>query len=479
MENKIKVHFMGICGSGMAPTAIIAKNMGFEVSGCDINLSGYYSDTLIENKIEILNGHDLKHLEGIDILAITPAILDISPNHPEIVEARKRGILMTWQEFSAKYIQNEKFVISIAGTHGKSTTTVLTGLVLEEAELDPIVEAGTIFKHWRGGYRIGKSNYFVCEADEFNNNFLNYSPSIAIINNVEMDHPEFFKDLEEVKDSFKNFIKKLKGPKVLIVNEESKALNEIIYELKDWISETGVKVIGYYVDNRVEFPFYKEYKAELCSTTSECSTYKIVSGDKKIDFELGLIGKHNVLNSLGTFAATLELGIEINVIKDSFKNFKGIGRRTELIGDIDGIKIYDDYAHHPTAVASTLDSIKMSYPGKKVFAVFEPHQLSRIKLFFNEFAQALSKADRVIISKPFLGREAYKNIEPVNFEKLANETNKDTTEYIENIDEICSKVINEVKSGDVIVVFGAGDSYKLSRKVINELKEKNKQQVIS
>jgi len=166
-------------------------------------------------------------------LAISPAILDISPNHPEIIAARERGILMTWQEFSARYIQNEKFVISIAGTHGKSTTTILMGLVLENAGLDPIVEAGTTFKKWGGGYRIGNSKYFICEADEFNNNFLNYNSSITIINNVEMDHPEFFKDLDEVKDSFKKFIKKLQTPKILIVNEESTALKEILYELKD------------------------------------------------------------------------------------------------------------------------------------------------------------------------------------------------------------------------------------------------------
>lgn len=171
MGNKVKVHFMGICGSGAAPIAVIAKNMGFDVSGCDLSMTGYYKDTLIESNIKIFEGHDLSHIDNVDILAISPAILDISPNHPEIVEAKKRGILMTWQEFSAKYVQKEKFLVSIAGTHGKSTTTILMGLVLENGGLDPIVEAGTTFKKWGGGYRLGRSNYFVCEADEFNNNF--------------------------------------------------------------------------------------------------------------------------------------------------------------------------------------------------------------------------------------------------------------------------------------------------------------------
>lgn len=473
MENKRKVHFMGICGSGAAPIAIIAKNNGFDVSGCDLNVSGYYKDALVENNIEILKGHDLSHIEDIDILAISPAILDISPNHPEILEAKKRGILMTWQEFSAKYVQNEKFVISIAGTHGKSTTTVLMGLVLENGGLDPTVEAGTTFKNWGGGYRLGRSNYFVCEADEFNNNFLNYSPSIAIINNVEMDHPEFFKDINEVKDSFKNFIKKLKGPKTLIVNEDSTAIREILCELKDWLNEEGVKVIGYYIDNKLEFPFDMEYKVELNSNTPEYSSFKVVNGDKEYNFRLGLIGKHNVENSLGVLITALELCVDIDAIKNSFENFKGIGRRLELIADVDDIKIFDDFAHHPTAVATTLDSIKLSYPGKKVFAVFEPHQLSRAKLFFNEFAAALKMADRVIITKPFLGRETNKNIEPVNLDMLCNKIDINKAEYIESSDKICSKILSEAKSGDIIIVFGAGESYKLSREIINVLNEKD------
>ncbi len=214
-----------------------------------------------------------------------------------------------------------------------------------------------------------------------------------------------------------------------------------------------------------------EYKAELTSNTPEYSSFKVVNGDEEYNFNLGLIGKHNVENSLGVLITALELGVDIDAIKNSFKNFKGIGRRLELVADIDDIKIFDDFAHHPTAVATTLDSIKLSYPGKKVFAVFEPHQLSRTKLFFNEFAIALKKADRVIITNPFLGREANKNIEPVNLDMLCSEIDINKAEYIKSSDKICSKLLSEAKSGDIIIVFGAGESYKLSRKIINVLKE--------
>lgn len=287
-----------------------------------------------------------------------------------------------------------------------------------------------------------------------------------------MDHPEFFKDVNEVKDSFKNFIKKLKGTKILIINEDSKAVREILCELREWLRVEGIKVIGYYIDNKFKFPFDIEYRAEVTSNTPEYSSFKVVNGDKENNFRLGLIGKHNIQNSLGVIIAAFELGVDIDTIKNSFENFKGIGRRLELIGNIDDIKVFDDFAHHPTAVATTLDSIKLSYPGKRIFAIFEPHQISRAKLFFHEFAKVLKKADRVIITKPFLGREENKNIEPVNFNVLCNEIDKNKAEYIENTDKICGKILSEAKSGDIIIVFGAGESYKLSRKIINLLNEK-------
>jgi UDP-N-acetylmuramate--alanine ligase len=160
------VHFMGIGGSGLAATSLIAKAYGFRVSGCDLSPSSYYTDALLREGIRPQRGHDAKHLEGIDILAVSPAIFDINPNHPEVVEAKKRGILMTWQEFMGKYLQKGKFVIAVAGTHGKSTTTALMGLALTAGGLDPTVEVGALVPTWRSNFRVGDSKYFICEADQ-------------------------------------------------------------------------------------------------------------------------------------------------------------------------------------------------------------------------------------------------------------------------------------------------------------------------
>lgn len=471
---KTKVHFMGIGGSGAAPTAMIAREMGFKVSGCDTQRSSYYTDSLISEGINIKNGHNSNHLENIDILAVSPSIFDIDPLNSEISEGKKKKILMTWQQFSGEFLQKDKFVISVAGTHGKSTTTVLTGLVLEGAGLNPIVEAGAIYKPWGSGYRVSQSGYFVCEADEFNNNFLNYFSSLAIINNVEMDHPEYFDNFTEVKQAFKKFIRNLKDPKILIVNEESGGLMTILQQMKTWINKKHVRVIGYYLNQRFNYPFHKEYNGKINNLGNEGSSFTVDSGLWSDSFKLGITGAYNISNSLGVLGAALELGISVDIIKSVFENFQGIGRRLELIGEYDGVKIYDDYAHHPTAVSSVLDTLRTIYKANRIWAIFEPHQISRLRIFINEFVVALDKADQVIITKTFIGREIHKNIKPVSIKEIVRKLGKNKSRYIEDFDSVSEYVDKNKKLGDIIVIFGAGNSYKLTRDIVSSLTQKNK-----
>lgn len=466
MIESMHVHFMGIGGSGTAPIAIIAKHQGFTVSGCDMASDGYYCGALTGNNIEIKQGHSAEHLEGVDILAVSPAIFDINPDHPEIIEAQRRNILMTWQEFAGKHLHKNKVVIAVSGTHGKSTTTVLMGATLESGGFDPFVEAGTVYKPWGGGCRIGRSDYFVCEADEFNNNFLNFSPSIAIINNIEMDHPEFFKDFAHVKETFASFIKKLKPPKILIVNEESTGIREVLKDLHGYIGMAGITIIGYWFDDRYDFPFTKEYRGKVLSLGSENTVFEASCPEWRDNFQMGVTGRHNVSNSLGVLAAALELGMDKEAVKSAFRSFKGIARRSEFIGEAGGVMFFDDYAHHPTAIAAVLDSFRLSHPGRILWAIFEPHQVSRLRLFFDEFAFALGKADRVIVTRTYMGREKYKNIEDIDMNSLAEKIGTDKAGYIEDFDEVAGFISSHAGQGDIVVVFGAGESYKLTRKVI-------------
>jgi UDP-N-acetylmuramate--alanine ligase len=470
MGKKLHVHFMGIGGSGMAPIAVIAKKSGFEVSGCDFNEASYYSNVLLDNGIDIQVGHSIDHLDGVDILAVTPAIFDINPNHPEIVEGKRRNILMTWQEFMGKYLHKDKFLVAVSGTHGKSTTTVLMGLALEAGGLNPIVEAGTIYKPWGGGFRIADSKYFVCEADEFNCNFLNYSPSIIIINNIEMDHPEFFRNFDDFKNAFKSFIKNMKHSGILIVNEESQGIRDVLIDMKAWLQEKNIKVIGYYIKDKFDFPFSLEYKAEIKNYKEEAIEFDISGSNYQESFKLGILGEHNVSNSLGVLSAALELGVNIETLKRVFESYRGIGRRTELIGEVRGVKVFDDYGHHPTAIATTLAAFRNSYPNKTIYAIVEPHQISRLKMFFEEFAEALNKADKVIITKTFVGREIHKNIEPVNLDLLVNKIDTGKAVYIEDFKNVADMIASKAKEGDIAIIFGAGESHKLTKLIVQTLK---------
>ncbi len=456
------VHFMGIGGSAVAGVAILAQNQGFKASGCDSAKETAYFTPLLEKGIKPLLGHNKEHLKGVDILAVSPAVLISNKNHPEIVEAKKRGILMTWQEFLGKYLQKDKFVIAIAGTHGKSTTTALVGLALQAGGLDPTVEVGAIVPQWRSTVKIGRSKYFVCEADEFNYNFLNYYPSIIIINNIEMDHPEFFKNYLQFKEAFKKFIKQIRKPKVLIVNEESQGIQELLVETKGYLKKEKIKVIGFFIKKKFKFPFDIEYQAKILERKTDLTSFQ-VNADK---FSLKLVGINNLANALGALGCAFDLKVKADDLNKAFTSFKGLNRRFELIGEKKGIKVFDDYAVHPTAVASTIEAARQRYPKQRIWAVFEPHQFSRLKIFLKDFAKVLSLADEVIVTAIFPGREKDEGL--VKAQDLVKEISKNS-EYIEDFKKIAERIKHQTKEGDLIIVFGAGKSYLLSRIILKDL----------
>lgn len=455
----MKVHFMGIAGSGMAPIALIAKSMGYEVSGCDISDSTYYSNALKENGIDIQVGHDESHLREIDILAITPAVYDYNPDHPELIKAAEMGILMTWQEFAGKYLQKDKDVIAVCGTHGKSSTTAMVGLLMENAGLNPIVEAGAIVKEWGSGYRLAHSDYFVCEADEFNNNFLHYHPSYIVINNVEMDHPEFFKDVNAVRESYVNFIKNLKNEKVLVANLDNEGVRIVLEMAKKWILDNNVQIYGYCTDlnNAIEWIDRKPYHYTISKLESDGSSF--IVGNRT--FHIGIMGEYNIQNAMSVFCLAQAVHISDSDYFSSINSFHGIGRRLEKKYDDKGVLLFDDYAHHPTEVQSVLETLKKVYYNKKLIAIFEPHQISRLKLFVDEFSKAFSIADEVIITKTFIGREVLKDLKPLDISILKNKVG-DKLVNIEEFDDVVKYLLSAISGNEVIVVFRAGYSYKLT-----------------
>ena len=418
----MKLHFVGIGGSGISGVAHLAEKLGFEVSGCDLEANSAYGNNITQ-------GHSTSHVGGVDQVIVSPALLYQNSDNPEIIEAKKQNKLITWQEFIGKTLVKDKKVICVAGTHGKSTTTAMAGKLLEDSGFDPLVVIGANVLEWNGNYRFGKGKYFVIEADEFNNNFLNYSPEIVILNNIEFDHPDFFKSEEEVFNSFRKFVGRLVGEKILIYNADSIGVQKLL----SIIDSSTLKLIPYSLKHA------------------------------KVDFLLKVPGVHNISNALGVVELGRVLGIKDELIKSSLENFSGIGRRMELIADKNGIKVYDDYAHHPTAIKTTLEGIREKYLDAKILVIDEPHGYKRTKALLTEYKGVFDSADKVIIGPIFQARdEVDKSITP---QKVAEASGHKDAVGFNSFDEIIGKwkMVND--KYDVVVVMGAGKSYLWAREI--------------
>jgi UDP-N-acetylmuramate--alanine ligase len=392
-----KLHFIGIGGSGISGVASLSEKFGYIVSGCDLESSTAYGKNIFQ-------GHNPSHIKDVDWVIVSPALF-YSEENAEISEAKKLGKLMTWQEFLGKILLKDKKLICIAGTHGKSTTTAMAGKLLIDNGFDPVVVVGASVPEWGGNSRFGKGEYAVVEADEFNNNFLFYNPEIAVINNVEFDHPDFFKNEEEVKESFKKFIGNLKGKKILITEKDS--LNKA--------------------------------------------------------FKLKVLGKHNQKNANMVFLLGKSLGIPEDKIIKSIENFTGIGRRLELIVDRSGIKVYDDYAHHPTAIAATLEAVREAYPKSRIWAIDEPHGFARTKALLENYKGVFNGADKVLIGPIFKARD--KEDFGMSPSLIVNSSDHKDAKGFNSFNEIKELLSKELKSGDIVLVMGAGKSYLWAREI--------------
>jgi UDP-N-acetylmuramate--alanine ligase len=419
-----KVHFVGIGGSGISGVSLIAQKLGYEVTGCDEEGSSAYN-----SKIEV--GHSPKHIEDVDLVVTSPSLF-FGDENDEIKTAKEKGILLTWQEFLGKHLSGDKKMICIAGTHGKSTTTAMAGRLLEDAGLDPTVVVGAKVPRWDGNSRFGKGEWVIVEADEFFDNFLNYSPEIIVLNNIEFDHPDYFRNEEQLFESFRKFVGNLKGLKILICNGDSDGVNRLLEE----IDTSGVKILKY------------------------------SSKEQELGFKLGIGGAHNISNALGVKMLAEVLEIDKDVLKKTLENFDGIGRRMELINNIRGIEVYDDYAHHPTAIKVTLEALRDSHPNARIWAIIEPHGYSRTKALLSKYKGIFDPADRVIIGPIFKARDT--DSMGMSAKAISENTGHKNATYSENFDEIKTTLKTEVKAGDVIVVMGAGKSYIWAR-AISEL----------
>ncbi len=455
IQNVIKkIHFVGIGGIGMSGIAEIMLSRGFKISGSDMSASAT-TERLESIGIPVTIGHSTTIENDVDVLVYSSAV---SMSNPEVEAAVAKGIPVIKRSEMLAETMRMKYGIGIAGTHGKTTTTSMVGLVLTEAGIDPTIIVGGKLSSLGGtNARLGKSDYIVVEADEFDRTFLSLTPSIAAITTLETDHLDTYKDLDDIKGAFVQFANRVPFFGFVILCLDEPALQDIRPLIKRKILSYGTTQQA---DVRAIDIKYNEFS----------STYTVdYKGEELGEITLNIPGKHNVNNSLVAVAIAKELGVEFSVIKNALESFSGVYRRFETKYNKE-ILVVDDYAHHPTEINATLSGIRNGWK-RRLVAVFQPHLYSRTKDFYTEFGRAFLNSDIFICTDVYPARE--EKIEGITGELIANAAKSfghKNVIYLENKEDIPSKLLEIVDDDDIVVTLGAGDIWKYGEKFIEEHK---------
>ena len=451
-KKPIHVYFIGIGGISMSGLAEILLSEGFRISGSDMKESPL-TNKLADLGATIYYGQTISHIDNsVDLVVYTAAIRE---DNPEYISMKQLNIpSLSRAELLGQLMRNYKLPIAISGTHGKTTTTSMVSEVLLASDTDPTLSIGGILKSIHGNIRIGKSPYFVTEACEYTNSFLSFFPKIGVILNVEEDHMDFFKDIHEIRESFRKFSKLLPADGSLIINAEIEELPVITKDL-------DCKIIRYGFTEDCDY-----YATDISYNELGHGIYTLVRKNlPSVRVSLGVPGLHNISNSLATFALADLLKLpEENTLK-ALKNFNGTERRFEYKGQIGGITVIDDYAHHPTEITATLTAAQ-NYPHNTLWCVFQPHTYTRTKAFLKDFAQALSKADKIILADIYAAREVNTlNISSLDLKAEIEKLGKECF-YFPTFDEIENFLLQNSINGDLLITMGAGDIVKVGESLL-------------
>ncbi len=485
-----RLHFMGIGGQGISAVAQMAQLADNTVTGCDQRVSATVH-ALEQAGIAVQIGHSAEHLTEVDALIISPAVPALDPHNPELLAAQQRGIpVRTWQELLGELMQG-KCVLSVSGVHGKGTTTSMLALALVEAGLDPTCVIGAVVPRFGANYRLGQSEYFVNEADEFNHNFWHYHPRLVIVTSIEYEHPEFFPDYESFLAAFEHFIRGMDMqsewplPPTVILNADSPGCLELWSRIRDWPG----KVLTYSTHGSPllnEPATYEAYDVHLEGETSfRVRTRVGASISAQQIIRLQLPGAYNVENALAALAAAHTVGVEIETIARALEGFGGNRRRFEIRhqgplmvdGQILDVMLVDDYAHHPTAIDATLSAARRRYPGQRLVAVYQPHMYSRTKVFFEQFVHAFDAADLVLIADIFPAREHdtgvihARDLVAAIAQRPQFARGATHVWHSGSVEDTVRLLSSLLRSGDLVVIMGAGDIYTVTERVLQNAEQ--------
>ena len=449
---KNKMHFIGIGGIGMSGIALVLLKMGYKVSGSDL-VSNNLTEKLIQEGAEVRFGHNHDNIPPETEVVIYSS--SINDSNPEIREARKRRLLIVKRAEALAELLNGKKGIAVTGTHGKTTTSSLVSVMLESCGLDPTAIIGGEAEIFKGNSKCGKSEYVVAEADESDGSFLYLKPFYSVITNVEMEHIDYYKTLEDAIDSYAAFANNTKRGGCLFYNAEDKNIGRALRKFSG---------------NRESFGFSKDadiYPYEIMMNEFYTSYVCVYKNGVIGRVSLRIPGRHNILNSLAAILAGFKLGLPFENICRSIQDFAGTKRRFHLRADVDGIMLIDDYAHHPTEIRAVLDACR-NWKDRRVIVVFQPHRYTRTKFLVEEFGRCFKGADKLILTDIYAASE--EPIEGVSVKNIYDRVRlhglNDVT--MMNKENIARHIMDMKRSGDMIVVLGAGDIKEVS----DELSEK-------
>ena len=452
-------HFIAIGGVGQSALAKILLEEGKKVSGSDIS-DTKYTKKLKELGAKIYIGHSEQNIKGSPVIVISSAIHD---DNPEIAEAKKRGLKIIHRSDMLKIISdNYPDFLGFCGTHGKTTTSGLCAFLLSCAKLKPAYAIGGIIPklNTNGGCEDKNTKYFAAELDESDGTIVKYSPKYTLINNLEEDHPDFYKNgLEDILNTFTRFIKGLKSGSKVLINIDNEGNRELIKRNPDYKN-----FISFSIDDNSALYSAKNVKTDILS-----SSFDVYTKDKLLGhIELSIPGMHNVMNALGVCALLVEAGVDFNLFASYFKEFTGMGRRFQKSAEFNNIRVIDDYAHHPSEIKATLEAVK-NYNKGRIFVIFQPHRYSRFLGLYDDFLNAFECANFIAVLDVYSAGEEPDNTKtPDDFAKDLKNAGKNAAYFSGSIDTAAQKIISELKENDIVFTFGAGDVTRMGG-VLNDL----------
>ena len=462
-----RIHFIGICGTAMATLAAMLKQKGYDVAGSDQDVYPPMSDFLAAEGIPVLHGYRAEHITSdLDLVVVGNAISRGNPELEEVLSRKIRYCSLP-EAIRDHFLWGARSIV-VAGTHGKTTTTALTGWVLTASGLDPSVLVGGIARnlgHHGSSYRMGRGREFVIEGDEYDSaffdktaKFLKYVPDIAIINNVEFDHADIYADLDQVVLAFRRLVNLVPRDGLLLVGADSPAAAALVPAAVSRVETFGLG----------DGMHWQAHDIEAVGPSTRFSVSR--GGALFGRFAIPLVGTYNVRNALAAMAVAGELGVGAEQMATGLRAFAGVKRRLELVGTADGVTVYDDFAHHPTAVAETLAGVRASNPGARIWAVFEPRSASSCRrVFQDDFARAFAEANEVLIAPVF--RSKLPDSERLSVSRLVRDLydRGQSAREADSIDEIITAIVKEHRAGDLVVIMSNGGFGGIHQKLLRAL----------